>query len=179
MARRYVVQKTTAATLDFAAVMAVASRIHAGYEKQFPGTAARMRAAAEAAWRWALANPAVAYRQPADVVTGAYGDRVLADEFVWAATELYLLTGDAAYLQEFTQRSTTPGVMGVPSWSDVGGLALVSLAQARNRLPADQRARVETELDALAASWPRNGSTPPGRWRCSQGISYGAATPWC
>ncbi len=39
VARRYVVQKTTAATLDFAAVMAVASRIHAGYEKQFPGTA--------------------------------------------------------------------------------------------------------------------------------------------
>jgi endoglucanase len=146
-----VVQKTTAATLDFAAVMAVASRIHTGYERQFPGVAARMRKAAESAWRWALANPAVTYRQPPDVVTGAYGDRVLADEFVWAAAELFLLTSDESYLKEFSQRSAAPNVMGVPSWSDAGGLALVSLAHSRARLPAEQRARVESELDTLAA----------------------------
>jgi endoglucanase len=148
VAKRYVVQKTTAATLDFAAVMAVASRLHAGHEKQFPGVSARMRAAAEAAWRWAEANPAVTYRQPPDVVTGAYGDRKLDDEFTWAAAELFLLTGDARYLQQFTQRATTAEV---PSWSDVGGLAWISLAQSLQRLPQDLRTRVEQQVDALAA----------------------------
>ncbi len=165
VARRYVVQKTTAATLDFAAVMAVASRIHAGYEKQFPGVALRMRKAAESAWRWALANPAVAYRQPPDVATGAYGDRVLTDEFVWAAAEMFLLTGDESYLKEFSQRANTPNVMGVPSWSDVGGLALMSLAQSRTRLPVEQRTRVETELDALAAKLAMQWRDSP--WRVS------------
>lgn len=148
VARRYVVQKTTAATLDFAAVMAVAARVHAGYERQFPGVAAQMRRAAESAWRWARANPAVTYRQPPDVLTGAYGDRQLADEFAWAAAELYLLTGEASYLQEFRRQAGTPAV---PSWADVGGLAWISLAHHRQRLPADERARVAAEVDALAA----------------------------
>jgi endoglucanase len=147
-ARRYVVQKTTAATLDFAAVMSMASRIHAGYEKQFPGSAARMRTAAEAAWRWAKANPAVAYRQPPDVVTGAYGDRRLEDEFIWAAAELFLLTGNNDYLREFSQRTAPPVV---PSWSDVGALGWISLARHGERLPADERLRVEQQLEALAA----------------------------
>ncbi|MES1196471.1 MAG: glycoside hydrolase family 9 protein, partial [Steroidobacter sp.] len=50
---RYVVQKTTAATLDFAAVMAVASRVYSKYENVHPGLAAKMRNAAEHAWQWA------------------------------------------------------------------------------------------------------------------------------
>jgi endoglucanase len=148
IAKRFVVQKTTAAALDFAAVMAMASRIHAGYEKQFPGAAAQMRKAAEAAWRWAKANPAVAYRQPADVVTGAYGDRRLEDEFTWAAAELFLLTGNNDYLREFSQRNAAPVV---PSWSDVGALGWISLARHGERLPAEERLRVEQQLEALAA----------------------------
>ena len=48
---RYVVQKSTAAALDFAAVMATASRVLAKYEEQLPGMSARMLAAAESAWQ--------------------------------------------------------------------------------------------------------------------------------
>lgn len=158
--RRYVVQKTTAATLDFAAVMAVASRVHAGHSQQFPGAAARMRSAAESAWRWALANPAVLYRQPADVQTGAYGDRRLDDEFIWAAAELYLLTGEDAYLQALRERGGAPTV---PSWSDVGGLAWISLAAARDRLPPSDRARVTQQLLALAGDLAAQWRASP--WR--------------
>lgn len=154
-ARRYVVQKSTAATLDFAAVMAVASRIHAAHEGRFPGEAARMRTAAEAAWRWARANPAVVYRQPPDVQTGAYGDRRLNDEFAWAAAELFLLTGDAAYLREFREAAAA---LLVPSWSDVGALAWISLARHGARLPAPERAAVQAQLIALAAQ-------VAGHWR--------------
>jgi endoglucanase len=148
LARRYVVQKTTAAALDFAAVMAVASRIHARHEAQFPGDAARMRAAAESAWRWAEAHPDIVYRQPADVSTGAYDDRQLDDEFAWAAAELYLLTGKAGYLQAFHRRGLKPTV---PSWSDVGGLAWISLAHHRKVLSAKEGARIAQQVDALAA----------------------------
>ena len=41
---RYVVQKTTAAALDLAAVMAMAARVYAPYEAQYPGEPERMRA---------------------------------------------------------------------------------------------------------------------------------------
>jgi endoglucanase len=148
-ARRYVVQKATAATLDFAAVMAMASRLHAPYEKQFPGAAARMRKAAEAAWKWAKANPAIAYQQPGDVATGTYGDRRFDDEFSWAGAELFLLTGNAEYLKDFSARTAAPVV---PSWSDVATLGFISLARHREKLPAEERRRVEQQLEALATT---------------------------
>ena len=54
---RYVVQKTTAAALDLAAVMAMAARVYAPYEAQYPGEPARMRAVAKAAWSAASEFP--------------------------------------------------------------------------------------------------------------------------
>ncbi|MFO1338433.1 MAG: glycoside hydrolase family 9 protein [Burkholderiaceae bacterium] len=154
-APRYVVQKTTAAALDFAAVMATASRVFAGFEAQRPGLAARMRAAAEKAWRWAQAHPGEVYRQPADVKTGGYDDDHLADEFAWAAAELYITTGDDGYYRALDPARVANGV---PAWSDVAPLAWVSLAQHRARLTplADQRLiaeRVDTLATELAARW--------------------------
>ena len=99
-----------AAALDFAAVMATASRVFAGFEAQRPGLAARMRAAAVSAWRWAQAHPAEVYRQPADVKTGDYGDSHLADEFAWAAAELYITTGDDAYYRALNPAQVPNGV---------------------------------------------------------------------
>ena len=133
-APRYVVAKSTAATLDFAAVMAMASRVYAPYEAQFPGLSQRMAAAAKSAWAWAQANPQVEYRQPADVGTGAYGDSYLEDEFAWAAAELFLLTGEPAYWDGFVQRAAEPKV---PNWADVAALGWISLAQHLPKLPDD------------------------------------------
>ncbi|MGY1410287.1 MULTISPECIES: glycoside hydrolase family 9 protein [unclassified Luteimonas] len=145
---RYVVQKGTAAALDFAAVMAMAARVYAPFEAQFPGVPARMREAATRAWGWAQAHPDVAYRQPADVHTGAYGDESLDDEFAWAAAELYLLSGDDAYLAAFERHATEPAV---PSWAQVGALGWSSLARHRERLPEAARARVTNGIEGLAA----------------------------
>ena len=148
--RRYVVQKGTAAALDFAAVMAQAARVYAPFEARFPGEPARMRQAAEQAWRWAQAHPDVAYVQPDDVHTGAYGDASFDDEFAWAAAELFLLTGDAGYLRAFERHAAAPDV---PSWARVGSLGWSSLARHRDRLPDDAiRARVDAGIDTLAAS---------------------------
>src|SRR5690606_33588937 len=74
---RYVVQKATAATLNFSAVMAAASRVVKPYDAAL---ASQMLTAAKRAWQWAEQNPNVVYVQPGDVNTGAYGDNIFADE---------------------------------------------------------------------------------------------------
>src|SRR4029079_7283059 len=91
-APRYVVQKSTAATLDFAAVMAQASRVVRRYPRQLPGLADSLSSAALAAWRWARQHPDSLYDQgrlnaatTPKIQTGAYGDRRVSDEFRWAA----------------------------------------------------------------------------------------------
>lgn len=126
-ATRYVVQKSTAAALNFAAVMAVASRVFVSFDTELPGFASECRAAAEAAWAWAEANPTVAYVQPNDIHTGQYaisGDTFY-DEFAWAAAELYITTQDDNYYNDFL---TYQGTAGIPSWGFVDALAWVSLA---------------------------------------------------
>jgi endoglucanase len=149
-APRYVVQKGTAAALDFAATMATASRIFKAYEQQRPGLSARMMKAAEAAWNWAQANPAVVFKNPADIQTGEYGDVNLSDEFAWAAAELYIGTGKDSYYRAIKADQLAAGT---PSWGDVGGLAWISLAQHRAHLtPAADRKLIESRIDGLAAS---------------------------
>lgn len=150
---RYVVQKTTGAALNFAAVMAVASRAYADYEHQYPGLSARMRRAAEAAWVWARANPDRLYRQPEDISTGTYGDRSLADEFVWAAAELFITTGDDRY---YADMNLTEAAIGVPSWSNVSGLPWISLSHHLDKLSDDARQLVRTRVDQLAQQLQEN-----------------------
>lgn len=146
---RYVVQKSTAATLDFAAVMATASRVFAGFEREQPGLSARMLTAARSAWQWALAHPAEVYRQPADIHTGGYDDAKLDDEFAWAATELYITTREPAFYAAI--KATTLEAR-VPNWGDVGGLAWVSLAHHRERLtPEADQALIGKRVASLAA----------------------------
>lgn len=162
-AERYVVQKTTAAALNFAAVMATASRVFKAYETQRPGLSAAMLKAAEKAWAWAEANPAVIYKQPPDIHTGGYDDDKLADEFAWAAAELFITTGDARFYKAFNTAS--PAV--VPAWNSVGALAWVSLAHHRKSLTAvaDQQLiakRIKEQAAQLAAAWA---ASP---WRVSQ-----------
>lgn len=128
---RYVVQKSTGAALNFAAVMATASRIYTDYESHYPGLSARMLEAAEGAWAWAQANPDIRYEQPADIHTGAYGDSNFADEFVWAAAELYITTGDDRY---YTAMNLPAAAIAVPSWSNVSGLPWISLSHHLDKL---------------------------------------------
>ncbi|MFD0861552.1 glycoside hydrolase family 9 protein [Sungkyunkwania multivorans] len=124
-ADRYVVQKTTAAALNLAAVTAVAARIYADYETQLPGYSAQLLAASVNAYNWALANPTIYYQQPADVFTGEYGDNNVTDEFQWAAVELFITTGDQTYGNAINISAIGNGV---PFWGYTAPLALISIA---------------------------------------------------
>ena len=120
---RYVVQKSTTATLDFAAVMAQAARIFKG-NKDYPTFADCAARAAMAAYGWAERNPRVLYQQrrltdPA-VSTGEYGDFNTTDEWYWAATELYLLTGDQQFADVAAKNQ--PRRFSAPTWGNVAAL---------------------------------------------------------
>jgi endoglucanase len=129
-ATRYVVQKGTAATLNFAAVMAMASRIYSVFPEHQTNAQA-YRSAAEHAWQWAQANPNIAYQQPSDVSTGEYGDSKFEDERFWAAAELFLLTNNADYLsQVFDDSMGTVVGIGVPNWFETAALGYLSLLSA-------------------------------------------------
>ena len=154
-APRYVVQKSTAAALDLAAVMAQASRVYARFDGPFPGASQRMLAAARRAWSWAQRHPDAVYVQPADVATGTYDDAHLDDEFAWAAAELFLATREPAFIDAFAARRQDAGE---PSWEDVAGFAWLSLAAHRDLLATQaQRAQAETQVlgvaDGLLRDW--------------------------
>jgi endoglucanase len=131
---RYVVQKSTAAALNFAAVAAQAGRIYSRFNNQFPGLADSCVEAAIKAWDWAIKNPDVLYLQNEmnqqfnpDITTGAYGDKDVSDEFIWAAAELYITTGDDSYLKSV---DLFPDQMApVPSWSQVRTLGYITLSK--------------------------------------------------
>ena len=128
---RYVVLKTTAATLDFAATMALAARVYAPYD---PAFCVQAKEAAEMAYAWALEHPDIYYDQPAmneeflpAITTGAYDDFDVTDEFYWAATELYLLTGDENFKLQITNFKSQMAGYQPAVWGNVAELADLDL----------------------------------------------------
>jgi len=157
-APRYVVQKSTAATLDFAAVMAQASRIFRKYPEVLPGLADSCLRAARGAWGWAVQHPGVVYNQdsmnklyqPA-ITTGAYGDKMLDDERFWAAAELLIATREEKY--QLVVKEGMGLRLSVPSWSNVWMMGVYTLlrqqGEARKGRSLDLGPGLTPELDIL------------------------------
>jgi endoglucanase len=130
---RYVTAKSTAATLDFAAIMAMTARIFKKYNPELADSALNM---AVKAWQWAKKNPNIAFNNPSTsgsypaVNTGGYGDTDFSDEFLWSASELYVTTKDSGYYNEidFNMSFVLPG------WPNVNTLGLLSLIVNKNSL---------------------------------------------
>ncbi|MXV49560.1 cellulase [Pedobacter sp. HMF7647] len=130
---RYIVQKGTAATLDFAAVCAQAARILKNFDKELPGLSDSCLNASERAWLWAQSNRDVVYDQDKmnktfqpPIVTGAYGDHSFSDEFNWAAAELYVTTKKQEYISAINLNAD----LSLPNWAQVNMLAVYSLLRA-------------------------------------------------
>ncbi len=128
----------------------MASRIYQPFEDEFPGKSAQWLTAAESAWRWAVENPNLAYQQPDDVNSGAYGDNHFDDEFAWAAAELFITTQQESYLTTYFEKS---GAQSVPSWANVAYLGTSTLLlQGETYLNASDYQSVKTAQLALADS---------------------------
>jgi endoglucanase len=143
--------KSSCATGDLAAVMAIAARTYTPYDGPFSATSL---AAARRAWSWLSQNPSVVFRNPAGVKTGEYGDARCGDETLWAAAELFRTTREEPYrryvlehLGDFERPFVRP-----PSWPDVEALALWSYALASDDGAAAQiRAATLKEAGEVAA----------------------------
>jgi endoglucanase len=115
---------SSAATADFAAVMALASRIYSKFDGEF---SAKCLQAAEKAWRWLSGNKEpVKFSNPPGVTTGRYGDDNDSDERYWAAAELYRTTGKKEYheyfIASFEREHIDIGFM----WRHVGGMGKIA-----------------------------------------------------
>jgi endoglucanase len=136
---RYVIMKTTAATLDFSAVMAVAYRVYKKTDRPF---AEKCLTASINAYNWAKKNNSVIYNQGVmntkfnpDINTGAYDDGNVSDEFQWAAIELFIATNKSIYSEEANIEFTLRTEFDLPNWAKVNTLGLYSLIQNRDYLP--------------------------------------------
>lgn len=149
--QRYVVAKSTAATLDFAAVMADAARLFEPFQQDYPGFSAQAVAQAERAYQWAKEHPAVYYHQSElkdpVVTTGAYDDENTGDEFFWAASALYRLTGRQCYLDD--ARKHQPTQFTTPSWGGVASLgAMEWLTDSQSALYAPMKQQLLAYCEA-------------------------------
>jgi endoglucanase len=119
--KRYVVKKSTAASLDFAATMAHASILFANFASVLPGLSDSCRQAANKAWKWSLKNPGILFKNPPDIFTGEYGDGNLKDEWFWAGTEMSFLSG-YAYPDSLLDKLEFK----TPSWNSVATLGILT-----------------------------------------------------
>ena len=148
---RFVIGKSTAASLDFAAVMAMAGRIYRSYDLSF---ANGCRDAAIKAYQWAVVNPDAYYaRNPEDVFTGAYNDVHLKEEKFWAASELFITTGEAEYYEEIKDAIGSVTFRISESWRNyVDNLGYYSLLASESYLTDDDKKQVLDGLVNLADS---------------------------
>jgi endoglucanase len=144
---RYVVMKTTAATLDFAAVMAVAYRVYKKTDKVFSEKCLKQSIAA---YDWAKINKGIVFNQGVmnqkfnpDINTGAYDDGTLSDEFQWAAIELFIATNKSRYSEDANLEFTLRTDFDLPNWAKVNTLGLYSIIQNRDNLPEEFKPTVE------------------------------------
>jgi endoglucanase len=116
---RYVVMKTTSASLDFAATMA-----HYALITKDQALKNNCLKAAERAYLWAEQHQDRYYLQPKDINTGEYGDQELSDEWFWAKAELFTLTNQSKYNIDTTNISLSD----CGFWQNVKALGFYTLA---------------------------------------------------
>lgn len=155
-ADRFMVGKGTTAALDFAATLAKASQV---FKNSDLTLAEEYLQTAEMAWLWALAHHNIAYSNPEDVATGAYGDQDFKDEFFWAATELFAASGKATYRQAMATYYMPIRMETEESWRNyLHNLGYYALAEQgfSDSLKLDARQQIVQLGEALAEDLAQN-----------------------
>ena len=141
---------STAATGDFAAVMARASIIYKDIDSAF---ASKAYEAAVKAWKYiADNNDTEGFKNPDGMVTGEYPDTNTLDERFWAAAELLLASegGNADAYKDFIKKtiSDTNLKLGL-GWTDMAMYAVYDLAKSSSEFAADAKKLLLAEADKL------------------------------
>ncbi len=151
---RFVFEPTTAATLNLAATAAQAARL---WKKWDPAFADRCVKAAKTAWEAARAHPDLLAGNVPGAGGGNYDDLNVADEFYWAAAELYATTGEKLFLDFVTTSPyfhSFPGLEAAASssmsWADTAALGSITLAVVKTGLPQGEVNRLHAQIVATA-----------------------------
>ena len=147
---RHIIGKTTASTLNYAAVAAQASRLWKGVDPKY---SASCLVRAEKAWSWAKAHPDVS--APSEHGgSGSYADSQFDDEFFWAASELWLASGKKSYRTEIASRIATLPMLESADWERTQNLGYYSLAlhAGTDSLGLIARGRLDTVAANLRAT---------------------------
>lgn len=140
------------ATADFAAVMALASRVYADLLPDFSKAALN---ASRKAWDWLEENPYIGFHNPEGSNTGEYDDECDLDERLWASAELLRTDKEntAVYLKRFMEYSKSPVSKTDFGWTDVSGFATLTLLfdplHSAEELEEDYRKLLFEEADRL------------------------------
>lgn len=142
--QRALVPPTTTATLNLAATGAQCARLWRDIDSDF---ANQCLSAARRAWDAAQRNPRDIYNGAYDNGGGGYGDGNPADEFYWAAAELYITTGDSRYLPTINNYNVNRVDFG---WPDTELPGLMSLAVVPASHTASLRANARRKIQDIA-----------------------------
>ncbi|MCK6261653.1 glycoside hydrolase family 9 protein [Vibrio sp. ZSDE26] len=153
---RHVGQPSTAATLNVAAIGAQCARIWKSIDSAFSQQCLK---AAENAWKAANNNPEI-YAYNNFLGSGPYDDLELADEFYWAAAELFITTGEKHYQDEVENSplhlDTPKGnieTTGDIFWQYTSPLATLSLALVPNKLDKSQINQARKNIISTAKAY--------------------------
>ena len=113
----FVFPVSTAATGDFAAILAMAAPLYESIDRTFSKKCLR---ASINAYEFLKHSKQLPFHNPSGVVTGEYGDECDADERYFAACALYQATGQAYYLTDASALYQS-GRAANFGWADVGG----------------------------------------------------------
>ena len=135
-----VAQKSTAATLDLAAVMAQAGRIFNRMRNQLPGLGDSCLRASAGAWFWALKHPNIADEEELTdkklrrISFTDEDEMSLNDEWIWAAAEMFITSKNKMYFDVVEQNIGDSASL--PSMNNVRMLAYYSTLRYESNLPA-------------------------------------------
>ncbi|MGA2183035.1 MAG: glycoside hydrolase family 9 protein [Bryobacteraceae bacterium] len=152
--------KSSCATADLAAVMAIAGRVYTPYDAAF---ARKSMEAARRAWSWLDQNPNVLFRNPPGVRTGEYADADCGDERLWASAELWRSTKDRVYERYFathySEYRDTIRPIRPQDWEYVAPLAMWTwvLGGGHDAAAGDIRDRTLKAADQIVTRSARNG----------------------
>lgn len=159
-AQFYLFPVSSMATADYAASMALASRVYRAYDGDF---ADRLQEAAVRAYGWLERYlEYVGFRNPESCNTGEYDDVCDLDERLWAAAEMLVTTGEQKY-QEQVDRLLKENLTKTDfGWTDVSGFAALAILtdeshRASTESVEDLRGAVLAEADRLVAVAEQSG----------------------
>lgn len=145
--QRYVLGKSTTSTLNFAAVLARASRLYKGYDSSF---ADQCLSASKKAWEWAVENDNVTHPDTTIPGTGPYDDDKYEDEFLLAAAEL-LKSTELDLFKNYIERNMDEIVLkGKAWWREVETLTYLSLMNSDNLISENLKSNIKSAITSYA-----------------------------